>query len=177
MEVWRFRLLFAANKRKWPVSVCEIPETWRHGHGDMEMETWNIETQTWDMETWRNRDIGTWTWRHGHGDMDIETSTSRHGHRDMDIETWAWRHRHGDIDMKMWTWRHRYGDMSWRYGHVDIEFNIGEFWCFTKKIIRETEAQVVFHDPFTACSSCERNLCVCPLWMRKQTEVIRLQKD
>jgi hypothetical protein len=23
-----------------PFSVCGIPETWRHGHGDMEMEKW-----------------------------------------------------------------------------------------------------------------------------------------
>jgi hypothetical protein len=42
---------FAANKRQLPFSlgpfsVCKIPETWRHGHGDIDMKTW----------------------RHGHGD-------------------------------------------------------------------------------------------------------------
>jgi hypothetical protein len=38
-------------------------EIWRHGHGDM--------------------DIETWTWRHGHGGMDTETWTWRHGHGDI----------------------------------------------------------------------------------------------
>jgi hypothetical protein len=36
--------------------------TWRHGHGNMDMETW----------------------RHGHGEMDTDMETWRHG--DMDIE-------------------------------------------------------------------------------------------
>jgi hypothetical protein len=48
-------------------------ETWRHGHGDMDMETW----------TWRHRhgdmDMKTWTWSHRHGDMDMETWTRRRG--------------------------------------------------------------------------------------------------
>ncbi len=44
-EVCCFRFMFAANKEKLPFSICRIPETWRHGHGegennDMEMETW-----------------------------------------------------------------------------------------------------------------------------------------
>jgi hypothetical protein len=85
----RFPFPFAANKRKFAVSVfrlqktngscgfplapfslCGIPEMSRHGHGD--------------VETWRHD-----TWRHGN----------------MEIETW----KHGDIDMETWrmeTWRH-----------------------------------------------------------------------
>jgi hypothetical protein len=39
---------------------------WRHGHGDMDMETW--------------------TRRHGHGDMDTETWTRRHG-----MEAWNFK--------------------------------------------------------------------------------------
>jgi hypothetical protein len=38
-----------------PFSVCEIPETWRHGH--RVMETWRHIHG--DMETWRNRDMET----------------------------------------------------------------------------------------------------------------------
>ncbi len=55
-------------------SLCRIPETWRHGHGEME------------------------TWRNGPGDTDMETR--RHGHGDMGMETWQWRHAHGDTDME-----------------------------------------------------------------------------
>jgi hypothetical protein len=57
-------------------SVCGIPETWRHGSGDMEMETWRHE----DMKTWR----------HEVGDME----TGRHGN----METW----KHGEMEI----WRH-----------------------------------------------------------------------
>jgi hypothetical protein len=56
-------------------------ETCRHGHGDMDMETW--------------------TWRHGHGDMNMETWTWRHGHGDMDMEAWTWRYGQGDIKRKI----------------------------------------------------------------------------
>ncbi len=40
-------------------SVCGIPETWRPGHGDMEVETS--------------------TWKHGDGDMKMESWRWRHG--------------------------------------------------------------------------------------------------
>jgi hypothetical protein len=43
--------------------------TWRHGHGDMDMESW--------------------TWIHGHGDMDMESWTWIHGHGDMDLKYWG----------------------------------------------------------------------------------------
>ncbi len=53
-------------------SVCRIPETLRHGHGDM--KTWRHE----DMKTKKHGDIRDsnmekWIYRHGHGDMDKET--------------------------------------------------------------------------------------------------------
>jgi hypothetical protein len=65
-----------------PFSVCGIPESWRHGHGDMDMETWkhrdiDIETwkhgeiETWRIETWKHGDIKTW--KQGHGDMNAKT--------------------------------------------------------------------------------------------------------
>jgi hypothetical protein len=56
-----------------PFSVCEIPETWRHGH--RVMETWRHIHG--DMETWRNRDMETW--RH----EDMETRSWRHVRQDM----------------------------------------------------------------------------------------------
>jgi hypothetical protein len=49
-EVCSFCFPFAANKRKLLCSICRIPETWKQGIGDMDMETW--------------------TWRHGDGDME-----------------------------------------------------------------------------------------------------------
>jgi hypothetical protein len=68
-------------------------ETWRHGDGDMEIETWkhgDMEMEIWkhgdiDMETWRNGEIETWR----HGDME----TWRHG--DMDMETWEQQSENG----------------------------------------------------------------------------------
>ncbi len=55
-------------------------ETWRHGHGGMDMDTW--------------------TWRHGHGYMDMETWAWRHGHKEMNMETWTWRREHGNMNME-----------------------------------------------------------------------------
>ncbi len=102
-----FLFPFAANKQKFAVSVfclqqtnwsCHfplvqfsiriIPETLKHGHGD--------------METWRHRHRNE-TWKHG--DMDMETWVSRHGHGDIDIETLTWRHRHGDIGTETWNFK------------------------------------------------------------------------
>jgi hypothetical protein len=83
-SVFRFRLqqtnrslpfpLSVANKRKLPFSVTVfrkyrfplvpfsvwgILETWRHGHGDMEMETWKYG----DKKKIRG-DLETWAWKH-----------------------------------------------------------------------------------------------------------------
>jgi hypothetical protein len=57
----------------------------------------------------------------------------------MDLETWRyeWTWRHGDTDIKIWTWRHG-------------------------KIKQKTEAQAIFPNPFTVCSSCKRKFAVCP---------------
>ncbi len=68
-------------------------------------------------------------WRHG----DMETwrhgdmETWKHG----DMETW----RHGDME----TWRHGYME-TWRHGYEDIK--------------RKMEAQAIFLNLFTICSSC-----------------------
>jgi hypothetical protein len=108
--------LFAANKRKFAVSVFRLRQT--NGsccfpfvlflctefrkHGDMDRETWDMETKTWkhgelDMRQWRqwHMDTGTWTCRHKHGYMDVETWTW--------ICTWTWRHGHGYMDVETWT--------------------------------------------------------------------------
>ncbi len=72
------------------------------------------------------------------------TETWRHGHGDSgDMETW----RHGDIEIE--TWKHReMGTWTWRQGEI--------------KQKTETEAQVIFLNPFTVSSSCQRKFVVCP---------------
>jgi hypothetical protein len=51
-------------------------EKWKHG--DMDMRHRNLEK----METWRhghgNMDMEIWTWRPGHRDIDMETWTRIH---------------------------------------------------------------------------------------------------
>ncbi len=70
------RFLFSKNKRKLAISICGIPETWRHGHGFM--ETWRNRVMEMEarkhgnMETWRHGNMETW--RHGY----MVTWTSRH---------------------------------------------------------------------------------------------------
>ncbi len=72
-----------------------------------------------------------------------ETWTWRFG----DIETW----RHGDIDKE--TWKH--GDTElWSHGDMDME---------TWKHQMETEAQAIFLNPSTVCSSYKRKFAFCPL--------------
>ncbi len=74
------------------------------------------------------------------------------------LETWkqgemeTWRH---DMDMETWILRH--GDIKWK----------------EKKI----EAQAIFLNLFTVCSSCKRKFVVCLFVMKKHTEVICLQID
>jgi hypothetical protein len=58
-------------------------------------------------------------------------------HRDM--ETW----RHGD--METWTW-------TWRIDR-DIDMENGK---------QKIEAQVIFLNPFTVCSSCKQKFVICP---------------
>jgi hypothetical protein len=84
-----FLLTFAANKQKFavsvsclqqtngschfplfPFSICGIPKTWRHGHRDMEMETWKYRHETW---------------KHGEMERDIETSTENGNRRPGDF--------------------------------------------------------------------------------------------
>ncbi len=81
-------------------------------------------------ETWSDGGMESWKWRPGN------TEAWRHGN----VETW----KHGDIrhgDME--TWRHR--DMeTWRHGDV-------ESWR------HKTEAQAIFLNLFTVCSSCKRS--------------------
>jgi hypothetical protein len=99
------------------------------------------------METWR------------HGDMDMETWAWRHGRGDMDMETWTWRH--GDMVTETWTWGHRHGDMDMKTKSE------GKF---------KTEAQTIFLNPFTMCSSCEQKYAICPFVdEKKQTEFICFQ--
>ncbi len=79
--------------------------------------------------------VETWTLRH----RDMETL----GHGDMETL------RHGDMetwDSDMETWRH--GDL--RQWHGDIK--------------RKKEAQAIFLNPFTGCSSCKRKFVVCPFF-------------
>jgi hypothetical protein len=95
-EVFRFRFPLV------PHPVCEIPETWRHGHRDME----TLRHRDGDIETWRHGDMGdmeTWrpenmeTWKHG------GMETCRHGYMETLHETWdmeTWRHGPGDIERK-----------------------------------------------------------------------------
>jgi hypothetical protein len=47
------------NMEKWRRRDMDM-ETWRYGHGNMDMVTW----RRGDM------DMETWSWRHGHGDME-----------------------------------------------------------------------------------------------------------
>jgi hypothetical protein len=64
-------------------------------------------------------------------------------HEDMVKETWkkgdvdmeTWRHGHGDVDIE--TWRHKNGE-------------------------RQTEAKVIFLNPFIVCSSCKWKFVICP---------------
>jgi hypothetical protein len=58
--------MFKANKWKLPFSICGIPETWKHGHGKMKMET----SKHGDIDM-RHGNMETWTWRHRHGDMEF----------------------------------------------------------------------------------------------------------
>jgi hypothetical protein len=53
-EVFHFHFPLAENKRKWPFSVCGIPEKRRLGH--METET----RKHGDMGKWRQGDRETW---------------------------------------------------------------------------------------------------------------------
>ncbi len=47
----------------------------------------------------------------------------------------------------------RHGDMeTWRHGHEDIDGDIK----------RKTEAQLIFLNPFTVCSSCIQKFISCP---------------
>ncbi len=48
-----FRLLKTNGRCRFPFADCGIPETWRHGHGDMVMEIW--------------------TWKSGHRDIRQKT--------------------------------------------------------------------------------------------------------
>jgi hypothetical protein len=100
-EVCRFHFPFAENKWKLPFPLvplygCGIQETWRHGHGDTDIETWRLR-----------HGYG----RHGDGDMDMG---------DMEIKTGRYRRGDGDVEMETWRWRR--GDVeTWRHGHMDME--------------------------------------------------------
>jgi hypothetical protein len=74
-SVFRFRLQLTNESLPFPFYVCRkqtevavfsfvflcgIPKTWRPGHGDI--ETWSHGDGDMEMETWR--------WRHGDGDME-----------------------------------------------------------------------------------------------------------
>jgi hypothetical protein len=76
------------------------------------------------------------------------------------VETWTWRHGDGDME----TWKHG-GMETWRHGDMDMETSNGK-----------TEAQAIFLNLFTICSSYKRKFVVC-LLTKKQTEVIRVQTD
>ncbi len=69
-----------------------------------------------------------------------------HGSATLDTETW----KHGDIDMR------QSNTEKWRHGDM-------EKWNFNKYIKWKTEAQVIFLNLFTVCSSCKWKLDVCPL--------------
>ncbi len=77
------------------------------------------------------------------------TEFRTHGEMDIDMETW----RHRDLE----TWRH--GDMeTWRHGDLDMETSEGK---------RKMEAQAIFPNPFTVCSSCNWKVVVCPFVEKK----------
>jgi hypothetical protein len=84
---FHFPFPFAANSRKFSVSVFHLRQTNGscHFHGDMATQ------RLGDMETWR--------WKHGN----METQR-----RHEDMETWTWRH-----GMHIWTWKH--GTETWHF--------------------------------------------------------------
>ncbi len=106
---------------------------------DEDMGTWrrggDVE-ESWrhdeDMETWKRRGDVEETWRRGE---DVETWRRRGG----DVETWR---RRGDVEE---TWRHEAMD-TWRH-------HMGN---------GKTEAEAIFLNPFTVCSSCQRKCVVSP---------------
>jgi hypothetical protein len=75
----------------------------------------------------------------------VETWTRRHGYMEI------WRHDDGDME----TWRHRHGDReTWRNGDM-------ETWTWRYGDIKQkTEAQAIFLDPLTVCSSCKQKFVV-----------------
>jgi hypothetical protein len=78
-----------------------------------------------------------------HGEIETEGNVNMEKWR----ETWTWRY--------VWTWRHG------RHGHKDMDV---ETWTWRHgKIKQKTEAQAIFLNPFTVCSSCKRKLPICPL--------------
>ncbi len=78
------------------------------------------------------------------------------------METWRYQiWKHGEmytwnryVEMETWTWRHGNGDTK-----------------------RKKEAQAILFNPFTICSSYNRNLSFVRLLTNKQIEAIRLQTD
>jgi hypothetical protein len=54
--------------------------------------------------------------------------------------------RHGAMNMETWIWRHGHGN----------------------KIKRKEEAQAIFLNPFTVCSSCKKKVVICP-FVEKET--------
>ncbi len=62
------------------------------------------------------------------------------------METWRWRRVNIGMETKnIKTWRN--GDMETWTWNFDV---------LRKKIKRKTEAQTIFLNPFTVCSSCKR---------------------
>jgi hypothetical protein len=69
----------------------------------------------------------------------------------MEIETWT----HGDRDIETW----RYGHMG-TYGHMDNCRN-GDMGIETSNAKRKMEAQAIFLNQFTICSSCTLKFVIC----------------
>ncbi len=61
----------------------------------------------------------------------------------------------------------------YKYLYIYNYMSISIYICCHFK--RTMEAQAIFLNPFTICSSCKRKFVICHLFLRKQTEVIHLQ--